>query len=191
MALLELPMNHLSREQEVAYIACLVEHVNDGDEEALEELCHVYGPLVFAVIRRITCSDSFADQALKRLHFEVRAAAKTYDVRRGPFEAWLLGGVRRTAFRLAREHTELPLEADERIDLRRTTPALSSAAMEERRAVVDMVINSMPENQRSVLILAYFEGLPAEQIAERISVPVAIVRELFRRGLARLGDVVK
>jgi DNA-directed RNA polymerase specialized sigma24 family protein len=45
----------------------------------------------------------------------------------------------------------------------------------------------MPEKQRTVLLMAYFEGLTLEKISARIELPVGIVRELFRRGLAMLS----
>jgi RNA polymerase sigma-70 factor (ECF subfamily) len=66
------------------------------------------------------------------------------------------------------------------------------AAREELR-IVHRVLSSLPEDQRTVLELAVIEGLPYDEIAERLGLPegtiktrVSRARGKLRRGFERL-----
>ncbi len=57
-------------------------------------------------------------------------------------------------------------------------------------ALVRRVLMSLPDDQRTVLLLGYFEGLSSSEIAERISVPIGTVKSRVAAALARLRAVV-
>src|SRR5262245_25904757 len=99
--------------------------------------------------------------------------------------AWLRGVlrnvVRRTrrseARRLAREHGAARPER---------APAQESAdRLARRRLVLDAVL-ALPESQRTVLELRFFEGLPPRAIAKRLGVPVETVRSRVRLAIEHL-----
>jgi RNA polymerase sigma-70 factor (ECF subfamily) len=185
---MELPVDLFSA-KELARIARLLEHVKEGDEDALRNLLHFYKPLVGSVVLRITDSELLTERAMNETCLEVRQRVNTYSAPQGRFESWLLGRARRIALRWARTRVLRPQDSSEQVvNLRQRNPDLGSARMEERRAAVHNVIDSMPEHQRDVLVLAYFRGMTAEEIADRLSIPVPIVRELFRRSLAQIRD---
>jgi RNA polymerase sigma-70 factor (ECF subfamily) len=59
----------------------------------------------------------------------------------------------------------------------------------ERRwtqAVVRTAISGLPAEERSVLVLAYGEGLSQTQIADRLALPLGTVKSRTRRAMARL-----
>jgi RNA polymerase sigma-70 factor (ECF subfamily) len=63
------------------------------------------------------------------------------------------------------------------------------AAMTERdeaRATVRDALRSLPETQREALVLAYWGGLTADEIAERSRVPLGTAKSRIRLGLAKL-----
>ena len=50
---------------------------------------------------------------------------------------------------------------------------------------------TLPEDQRVVVTLAYFEDLTQSQIAQRLGVPLGTVKARMARGLARLAEQIE
>jgi RNA polymerase sigma-70 factor (ECF subfamily) len=49
-------------------------------------------------------------------------------------------------------------------------------------------LRALPESQREALVLAYWGGLTADEIARRAGVPLGTAKSRIRLGLARLRD---
>ncbi len=61
----------------------------------------------------------------------------------------------------------------------------------ERReddAEVRKALGKLPDAQREAIVLAYWGGLTADQIARRSQVPLGTAKSRLRLGLARLRD---
>jgi RNA polymerase sigma-70 factor (ECF subfamily) len=56
----------------------------------------------------------------------------------------------------------------------------------EKGAAVREALGQLPETQREALVLAYWGGLTADQIAQRVHVPLGTAKSRIRLGLARL-----
>jgi RNA polymerase sigma-70 factor (ECF subfamily) len=66
-------------------------------------------------------------------------------------------------------------------------PALI-AEREQDNAEVREALGKLPEAQREAIVLAYWGGLTADQIAQRSHVPLGTAKSRIRLGLARLRD---
>jgi RNA polymerase sigma-70 factor (ECF subfamily) len=62
------------------------------------------------------------------------------------------------------------------------------AERDHDRAEVREALNKLPEAQREAIVLAYWGGLTADQIARRAHVPLGTAKSRIRLGLARLRD---
>jgi len=60
------------------------------------------------------------------------------------------------------------------------------ALREERRRQLVGLVDALPEDQRAVVLLRFFEGLPPREIAAHMGRPVAAIQNLQRRALAEL-----
>jgi len=58
----------------------------------------------------------------------------------------------------------------------------------ENGAAVRAALGQLPETQREALVLAYWGGLTADQVAKRVQVPLGTAKSRIRLGLARLRD---
>jgi RNA polymerase sigma-70 factor (ECF subfamily) len=66
-------------------------------------------------------------------------------------------------------------------------PALL-AERDHERAQIRAALGKLPEPQREAVVLAYWGGLTADQIARRAQVPLGTAKSRIRLGLARLRD---
>ena len=62
------------------------------------------------------------------------------------------------------------------------------AERDQERAEVREALGKLPEAQREAIVLAYWGGLTADQIARRAHVPLGTAKSRIRLGLARLRD---
>jgi RNA polymerase sigma-B factor len=58
----------------------------------------------------------------------------------------------------------------------------------ENREALRPLLDSLPERERTVLVLRFFESMTQTQIAERVGVSQMHVSRLLARALARLRD---
>lgn len=71
----------------------------------------------------------------------------------------------------------------------RTHSSPSAAAMRHERALqLTTVLGKLPEDYREVLILRHLEGLPFQEIAERLGRSAGAVRVLWTRALQKLRE---
>ena len=68
--------------------------------------------------------------------------------------------------------------------------ALALAERESESTAVRSALEKLPETQREALVLAYWGGLTADQIARRAQIPLGTAKSRIRLGLARLRDEV-
>ena len=70
------------------------------------------------------------------------------------------------------------------------TPSTDPADLDHDGGAVREALSQLPESQREALVLAYWGGLTAAQIAQRANVPLGTAKSRLRLGLARLRDEV-
>jgi RNA polymerase sigma-70 factor (ECF subfamily) len=66
----------------------------------------------------------------------------------------------------------------------------TSAGESETRLAMNSALASLPEAQRRVLELAYFDGLSQTEIAARLAEPLGTVKTRMRSGILRLRGML-
>lgn len=66
-----------------------------------------------------------------------------------------------------------------------------SASLSQRSEYVRRALAQLPEKQRQVLELAYYDGLSQSEIAARLNTPLGTVKTWSRQGLLSLRDHLK
>src|SRR5262249_38214405 len=137
--------------------AALIAAVAQGDRAALARLYGRYAGSLLAIAQRILCDRREAEDLLHDLFLEVWRQAGHYDAARGSVRSWLLMRMRSRALdrrKSAAWARAAPFEQrdSERPIEGREDPALAPDRQEMRRALA-----ALPEEQRQVLELGYFE----------------------------------
>jgi RNA polymerase sigma-70 factor (ECF subfamily) len=165
--------------------AALIAALARGDRAALGQLYDVHAPVMLALAQRIVGARSAAEDLVHDVLLEAWQHAAEYDASRGSVRAWLMLRTRSRALDLvksARVARSVSL-SDSVLELGSEDEAI--ALSPDRRAVQKLVAG-LPEEQRTVLLLGYFEGLSSSEIAARIRVPVGTVKSRVASALTRL-----
>lgn len=189
--------------------AQLVRAVAGGSEEALAALYDRHVDGVHAVAVRLTNDRQLAEEVVQETFLALWNRAELFDPGVASLATWLRAIARnRTVDRLRAagrrpvlvsisgpgrddEPSDAGLErlpADSTIIGGAAPDASPEAAAEasDLRATIGAALGTMPEAERTVILLAYREGLTQMEIAERLEWPLGTVKTRTRRALARL-----
>jgi RNA polymerase sigma-70 factor, ECF subfamily len=175
--------------------ADLIRAMANGDRAAFGRFYDRYAPLAFAMIGRIVREPADASDVLQEVFWEAWLGAKTYDSARGSPEAWIVMRARTRAIdrvRSVRRRTEvLGAPLADAVAASSPEPGGDVATRASDRVTVKSALDDLPEAQRQVVELAYWNGLTQTEIAERLGQPLGTVKTRMRLGLERLKELLK
>jgi RNA polymerase sigma-70 factor (ECF subfamily) len=163
------------------------------DTDALVALYDRYNRLAFGLAYRILGDAFVAEEVVQDAFMSVWRNAASYDFARGNVRSWLLTIVRNRAIdqlrgRFGRSQTDVDLDALAPV---LAAPDLSDEVLTHVQATdARAALRAVPEEQRIVIELAYFEGLTHVEIAERLGIPLGTVKSRLRMGLQKLHDLL-
>ncbi len=170
----------------------LLHAIARSDEAALAAIYDRYRLILFGLILRILHDREEAEDCLQEVFLQVWRRARDFDESRGRAFTWLVTIARSRALdrlrasgsrlRLATEAAEVP--RDEVGD------AAEEAVQSEQGAIVREALAELPEQQRRMLLLAYFEGLTQTEIAARLGDPLGTVKTRMRAGMIKLRELL-
>jgi RNA polymerase sigma-70 factor, ECF subfamily len=190
--------------------AALVQDLLKGSEEALRELYRRHADALFrAAVMRLG-DRQLAEEVLQDTFLALWNRAELFDPGQGSLLGWLSAIARNRAVdmfrRAGRRPSSLPLSAllpDDQAESASLEEALRSAAVGAGdvtsepeawldgawlRSEVTRALDGIPEMERQVIRLAYYEELSQSEIATRLDWPLGTVKTRTRRALARLRE---
>jgi RNA polymerase sigma-70 factor (ECF subfamily) len=166
----------------------LVAAVAAGSRAALGELYERHAAQLLGLAYRILGSRRDAEDLLHDVFVEAWQKARSYDASRGSVRTWLSLRVRSRAIDRARSLATARAfaMADRAAGPPPSIPAEQSRAPDRVRA--RQALESLSKEQRIVIELAYFEGLSARDVGERVGIPIGTVKSRLFAALAKLRE---
>ena len=167
----------------------LLQQIAGSDREAFRRFYDRYATLVFTFALRLLGSRADAEDLLQELFLQVWRQAQSYSPERGSPEMWLLTMTRSRAIdklRSMRRRGMSTLSPDALSRLEVEDPVAPPTQASEAKLTLQGVLAKLPETQRIVLGLAYFDGLTQSEIAAHLGEPLGTVKTRMRAGLERL-----
>jgi RNA polymerase sigma-70 factor (ECF subfamily) len=165
----------------------LLQQIAGGDREAFRRFYDRYATLAFTFALRVLGARSDAEDLLQEVFLQVWRQAQSYSPQRGSPEAWLITITRSRAIDKLRSRHRRGISSVSADESSRGEVGVAPASQaSEAKLTVQGVMARLPETQRLVLELAYFDGLTQSEIATRLGEPLGTVKTRMRAGLERL-----
>jgi len=169
-------------------LADIGERLNQGQPEALEECYRSLGPLVMSYLSRYVPQPDIED-VMQRVFYEVWRVHERYDPNLS-LRGWVLGIARKRAIDHLRKRRDVVVP----LDSMREITGDDGREVAERLVWADEVrtaLDKLPQLQREVIELAYFEGYTQTEIALALDIPLGTVKTRTSRGLQRMAGLIE
>lgn len=162
--------------------AALAAGLDARDPAALAAFYDRYAGFALAVALRILRDRQEAEEAVQDAFWQIWSGRVRYDPLRGKFRTWVFTVARSRA--LDRLRRRAPAEGP--IRARDLSSAVSGSEDAELQTGLLRLLGRLTRDQRDAVVLAFYEGLTHNEIAERLGEPVGTVKSRIRRGLLEL-----
>jgi RNA polymerase sigma-70 factor (ECF subfamily) len=180
-------MDHpAEREDGTVSLATLIAAVAAGDDAAFRQIYDRRSPRLYGIALRITRQPPLALDAVQDAFLELWRNAGRFDAGRGNPDVWLASLVRYRALDMTRRwgrevsDEDMPEVVDEEPD------ALARMVTSSDTAALRLCMATLEPDRRTLLSLAFLDGLSHSELAARLRVPIGSVKSWIRRSLRAL-----
>jgi RNA polymerase sigma-70 factor, ECF subfamily len=171
--------------------AALIVRLKRRDPQALAELYDRYGKQAYSLVLRVVRDRAIAEDLLQETFLRVWNSVHSIDSEKGAIGPWLLTIARNRAIdylrsSVGRERNAVELNESDHSPLYREMEAdilISDQAQHVRRAM-----DKLAPNYRTVMELAYFEGMSQSEMAVKMGQPLGTIKTWVRTALQNLRD---
>ena len=170
----------------------ILQRIARGDSRALRTLYDLFGGKVLAVALRVLRDRADAEEIVQETFLELWRRAREFDPKRGSPGAFLVTIARTRAIDRLRARGSLDrAHASAGVAARDDAPAepvpLELVEQRRDRERLQQALEELPAEQRTVIEMAYFEGLTQREIATRTGEPLGTVKTRVRLGMEKLA----
>ncbi len=165
---------------------------------ALETLYHRYRAILRSIIMQVLHDDGEADDVLQDVLIQVWNRASAYSSKKGRLISWLSTLARRRAIDRLRQHSAYR-RATDRYEVACNHPdkEISEIRTVERdaqrgdlNALLQRHIANLPERQRDVIRMTFYEGKSQREISQLTGTPLGTVKTRIELGVKKLSQSV-
>jgi len=165
----------------------LIRRIASKDPDALDAFYTRYNRIAFSLVFRVVRNREDAEDVLTDVFWQVWQQSSRYEALRGKPLAWLLTIARTRAIDRVRstgrqEHQNI----DEQKDPPASPPGPDPFVLASTRGAVQAALQSLQEQQRTPLEMAYFQGMSHTEIAAALRQPLGTVKDRIRTGMLHL-----
>ncbi len=160
-------------------IARAVARAKSGDDDAIRFLYLRYKDNVYGYVLSILRDAHEAEDVTQTVFVKLISVIHKYEPRHVPFTAWILRVARNVALDSLRQRRPMPCE-----EVRESSRPADDVS-HDRRWGLKQALETLPEDQRHVVVLRHLVGLSPGEIADRMGRTESSIHGLHHR--ARLA----
>jgi len=170
----------------------LARRLCEHDPSAMSELYDRYGKLAYSIIFRVVRNEAVAEDLVQETFLRVWNRSGSFDAEKGALGPWVLTVARNRAIdhlrstdgRLSASSVEI--DALDRPGLFR---GFDDAALSvDRGRRLKAAFERLSPNQKTVIELAYYEGLSQTEMADKMKQPLGTIKTWVRTALQVLRE---
>ena len=173
--------------------ALLAARLTAGDEGALADAFDRLAPSVYGGALRVLGNGSAAQDVVQDVFVELWSHPDRYDPAAGSLRTYMTVLARHRAVDLLRSELRRVARQERHYRLTPADPAGSASdevLAAETASAVRAAVQLLPDGQRQVVELAYFEGMTCREVASAMGIPEGTAKSRLRLAMAKLEAVL-
>ncbi len=174
----------------------LIHRIALQDKDALEALYGKYVTPVYSLAMFMLKQEALAEEATQEIFLNIWLKASSFRAERGEPRSWIMSVAHHKVVDLIRSRRRTVAAADpadyETLDFLPSGQISTEEEVErnlERERILK-ALSLLPEAQREVIILAYFEGYSQSEMATRLQQPLGTIKTRVRLAMQKLRTVL-
>ncbi len=170
----------------------LMYRVAMAEKEALEALYTRYSSSVYSLAMFMLKQEALAEEVTQDIFLNIWTKASSYKAERGEPKSWIMSVAHHRIVDVIRSRRRTQNVTDPgAYDRLETLPSSRISTEEEverriEREYILEALNTLPPEQREVIMLAYFEGYSQSEMAKILNQPLGTVKTRVRLAMKKL-----
>ena len=162
------------------------------EEEALEALYSRYSTSVYSLAMFMLKQPALAEEVTQDVFLNIWLKAASYNGDRGEPRAWIMSVAHHRIIDVIRSRKRtMAMTEPANYEILDVLPSTGKSTEEEVELNLDRdrivkALSSLPESQREVIILAYFQGYSQAEMAKKLLQPLGTVKTRVRLAMQKL-----
>lgn len=162
----------------------------DKDKKVLNLIFENYGTLLLNAIMRVVKDKMMAEEVLQQVLIKVWNNTSSFNAEKGSLFTWLMSISRNAAIDKTRtKDFRLTQESERSVELVNVSEKESPDDQFEKMYVLQL-LNQLPEVQRKLINMSYFEGYSHKEIAKKLDMPLGTVKTRIRLAIKHLRAII-
>ena len=162
----------------------------DKDKKVISLIFDHYGVLLLNSIKRVIKDQMMAEEVLQQVLIKVWNNASSFNPDKGSLFTWLVNIGRNAAIDKTRSKDfRLSQESERSVELVNISEQERTEDQFEKMYVLQL-INQLPEVQRKLINMSYFEGYSHREISELLEMPLGTVKTRIRLAIKHLRAII-
>ena len=175
----------------------LIQRVSQVDKDALEALYIRYQTPVYSLAMYMLKHPALAEEATQDIFLNIWLKASSFNSERGQPKSWIMSVAHHKIVDVIRSRRRAIISTDpadyETLDLLPAGGPSTEARVQQtlERERIMRALETIPESQREVIMLAYFEGYSQSGMAEKLDQPLGTIKTRVRLAMQKLRTVLE
>jgi RNA polymerase sigma-70 factor (ECF subfamily) len=171
-----------------AELVWLLAAVAKGDASAFERLYAATRAKLYGVILRILHRADLADEVVEEAYAQIWTDASQFDPTLSVPITWMVAIARNRAIDVLRRNTDLSVEEETAEAAADSAQALDRREMSEGLSRLLTCMGRLSEQQRRLILLAYYSGWSRDQLAQKFTAPASTIKIWLRRAVVEIRE---
>jgi RNA polymerase sigma factor (sigma-70 family) len=167
----------------------LIDELKAGNSIYLEKLYDLYAPALFGIISKLIKYDDLAEDILQETFVKTWKSINKFDPQKGKLFTWMARIAHNAAIDFLREQAGVRKLKTLGIDMVFFQVEKNYPVNYNTDTIgVRELINVLPQLQKQILDLIYFQGYTQVEVSDRLQIPLGSVKSKLRYAILLLRD---
>ena len=156
------------------------------DRKAFEILYDKYSGALYGLALKMLKHEALAEDVVQEAYIKVYKKIHTYDPIKGRLFTWMLNILRNLAIDVLRSRDHQMTSGSVRMETEQMEQVAPTAEIPVDHIGLTEVLNTLPDSQKEVIELLYYQGYTQSEVAKKLELPLGTVKSKVRLGMAAL-----